>query len=163
MTGDKSEREDEDEPRDILGDHAYPLSNKDTKADILEVVHSFVSDYYSRDVVVIMMRDTLDRPYIRVTSKHSDKFLVDQSALHLNVRVSQNKKLHCQLMSHNRQLYSESELERDRFVDVGLLVEELSRDRHRVCEGLALDQSQLEKTDLSHLLIEKYDNNIIYR
>jgi len=180
----------QEESRDILSDHAYPLTNKDSTADILEVVESFVSDNYSRDVGIIMMRDNSDRQFLRVSSKQPDRFLVDNSdrqflrvsskqpdrflvddsVLHLNIRVSEDKKLSCELLGHNRQLYNQTELDRERLVDVGLIIEDLARDRYKSCEGLALDHAQMDKyfdqlnnTDLGHLLIEKYDNNIVYR
>ena len=164
---DKAEAQ--EECRNVLGDHAYPLTNKDSKADLLLVVQGFVRDHYSSDVGVLMMTDNSDRQFLRVTSKRPDQFLIDDSVLHLNIRVSSNSQLQCQLLTHNRQLYRETQLDRERMVEVGSLIDALSKDSYMYCEGIALDHAQLErniqndKSYLSELLIEKYDKNIIYR
>ena len=156
-----------EESMDILTDHAYPLTTKDSTPGILEVVQGYVSDNYSGDVGVIMMRDGNDRQFLKVTSKYPDSFLTDSSVLHLNITVSGDNTILCQMLGHNRQLYRETEVERGRILEVGLLIEDMSRDRYRWCQGLPLDLSQyvdrLNITDLCHLLIEKYDNSILYR
>ena len=159
----------QEECRVVLGDHAYPLTTKDSKADLLQIVEDFVSDNYSSEVGVLMMTDSSDRQFLRVTSKHPDHFLIDDSVLHLNIRVTTNSELQCQLLTHNRQLYRETQLDRDRIVEVGSMIDALSKDRYMYCEGLAVDHAQLErhiqndKTYLGQLLTEKYDNNMIYR
>ena len=156
-------RSDQSESRDILTDHAYPLTNKDSDLDILEVVERFVSDKYSGSVGVVMMRGSEDGQFLRVSSRQSDRMLLDQPLLHLNISLANNSKLLCQLLTYNRQLYDEKEFERECILEVGLMIEDLSQERYKTCEGMALDQSQLVKTDLCNLLIEKYDRNIVYR
>ena len=157
----------QEESMDILTDHAYPLTTKDSTPDILEVVQDYISDNYSGDVSVIMMKDANGRQFLKVTSRHPDSFLIDSSVLHLNITVGDGNTLLCQMLGHNRQLYRETEVDRGRILEVGLLIEDLTKDRYRWCQGLPLDLSQhferLNITDLCHLLIEKYDNNILYR
>ena len=152
---------------DILTDHAYPLSNKDSELGILEVVERFVSDKYSGTVGVIMMRDSEDQQFLRVISRQPDRLLKDQSVLHLNISLTNNNKLLCQLLTYNRQLYNQTELDSERILQVGVMIEDLSKDRYKTCEGLALDLEkcldQLHQTDLCQLLMEKYDSNIVYR
>ena len=75
---------------DILTDHAYPLSNKDSELGILEVVERFVSDKYSGTVGVIMMRDSEDQQFLRVISRQPDRLLKDQAVLHLNISLTNN-------------------------------------------------------------------------
>ena len=163
-------RSDQSESRDILTDHAYPLTNKDSELGILEVVERFVSDKYSGSVGVLMMRDCENQQFLRVSSRQPDSLLLDQPVLHLNLSLATNSKLLCQVLTYNRQLYHQTELDSERILEVGLMIEDLTKDRYKSCEGLALDQSQLEKclnqlhqTDICHLLIEKYDTNIVYR
>lgn len=167
MTGARS---DPSESRDILTDHAYPLTNKESEGDVLEVVERFVSDKYSGSVGVVMMRDREDRKFLRVISRQPDRLLIDQSVLHLNISLSSKTKLLCQLLTYNQQLYSQTEVESESILEVGAMIEDMAKDRYRSCEGLALDQSQLEKcldqlhqSDIRLLLMEKYDENIVYR
>ena len=155
---------------DILTDHAYPLTKKNSELDLLQVVERFVSDKYSGSVGVVMMRDGENQQFLRVLSRLPDSLLKDQAVLHLNISLTNNSKLLCQLLTYNRQLYNQTELDSERILEVGLMIEDLAQDRYKSCEGLALDQSQLEKcldqlhqTDFCHLLIEKYDSNFVYR
>ena len=167
MTGARS---DPSESRDILSDHAYPLTNKDSEVGILEVVERFVSDKYSGSVGVVMMRDSENCRFLQVISRQSDRLLIDQSVLHLNISLTNNTKLLCQLLTYNRQLFKQTELDSESILEVGYMIEHLAKDKYKSCEGLALDQSRIEKclgqlpqADICNLLVEKYDDNIVYR
>merc|ERR1719159_1431423 len=111
------------------------------------------------------MRDSENCRFLQVISRQSDRLLIDQSVLHLNISLTNNTKLLCQLLTYNRQLFKQTELDSESILEVGYMIEHLAKDKYKSCEGLALDLSQIEKclgqlpqADICNLLVEKYDD-----
>jgi len=154
----------------IQSEHAYPASTaKASKGrPLLKEAEEFVRSTYP-DVVTLLVEDSFhSSPFLIIYSKYPDsKFLVDQSSLRLNIKLSLDLTvLICTLLTYNREVVRRvkvktGEMERE----IGKLVENLLAERYHCCAGLTLipSFSKIEKSDILQLMIEKYDGRMIYR
>jgi len=172
----------------IQSEHAYPISQdcdqkgeqddkeaaleqyqerkKDRILSLLEDIESYIVLTYP-DVLTILMEDPDEKPFLSVSSKYPDKFLHDQSSLRLNITQGEEEWLSCQLLTYNREVVREADIKNVK-IDVGVIIEDMIGDRYQYCNGLTFKEEdnfsqKIKKSDIQHILIEKYNGCVFYR
>ena len=154
----------------IQSEHAYPAStDKANKGrSLLKEAEEFVCSTYPDLVTTLIEDSTHASPFLTISSKYpNSKFLVDQSTLRLNIKLSPDLTvLLCSLLTYNREVLSQVEVKSTEMAkELANLVNNLLSDRYQCCAGLTLVPSfaKIEKTDIHQLMIEKYDGHLVYR
>jgi hypothetical protein len=176
----------------IQSEHAYPISQpedieeeeeqevgikaavneqfeerkKERILSLLEDIESYIVQTYP-DVLTILMEDPDEKPFLSVSSKYPDKFLHDQSSLRLNIRQGTEEWLSCQLLTYNREVVRQADIKNIK-TDVGVIIEDMIGDRYQYCNGLTFKEEdnfsqKIKKSDIQHILIEKYNGKVFYR
>ena len=155
----------------IQEEHAYPASGSPGSRGrtLLKDAEYFITSTYP-DVATILIEDYMDSsPLLIVSSKYPDsKFLIDQSSLRLNLAVApDDRQLECRLLTWNRQVVRQTTVQQAGLArEVGHLVEDMLGERFTCCSGLTVTSTvlpHLRKADIPHLLLEKYDDRLVYR
>ena len=127
----------------IQSEHAYPAStDKANKGrSLLKEVEEFVCSTYP-DLVTSLIEDSIHAtPFLTISSKYpNSKFLVDQSTLRLNIKLSPDLTvLLCSLLTYNREVLSHVEVKSTEMAkELANLVNNLLSDRYQCCAGLTL-------------------------
>ena len=155
----------------IQEEHAYPASGSPGSRGrtLLKDAEYFIRSTYP-DVATFLIEDYMDSsPLLIVSSKYPDsKLLIDQSSLRLNLAVGQDdRQLECRLLTWNREVVRQTMVQQAGLArEVGHLVEDMLGERFTCCNGLTLASTvlpDLRKTDIPHILLEKYDGQLVYR
>jgi len=139
---------------------------KERVLSLLEDIESFIIRTYP-DVLTILMEDPDENPFLSVSSKYPDKFLHDQSSLRLNIQQGSENCLSCMLLTYNREVIRQTDIKNIN-TDVSIIIEDMIGDRYQYCRGLTFKDeenfcSKIKKSDIQHLLIEKYNGKVFYR
>ena len=98
----------------IQSEHAYPAStDKSNKGrSLLKEAEEFVCSTYPGVVTSLIEDSSHASPFLTISSKYpNSKFLVDQSTLRLNIKVSPDLTvLLCSLLTYNREVLSQVEV-----------------------------------------------------
>jgi len=142
------------------------LLDREEVLNRLSEAEKFISSCY-RDVVLLTMDDPTNRPFLNVFSKYPDKFLYDQSSLRMNVKMSDDMKLFCEVLTNNRELVREAAVENIE-IDIKAIMDDLNEARYQTCVGLPSEGQdnilqKIRKSDIPNLLLEKYNGSLIYR
>ena len=75
--------------------------------------------------------------------------------------------LSCQLLTYNREVVRQADIKNIK-TDVGVIIEDMIGDRYQYCNGLTFKEEdnfsqKIKKSDIQHILIEKYNGKVFYR
>ena len=75
--------------------------------------------------------------------------------------------LSCQLPTYNREVVRQADIKNIK-TDVGVIIEDMIGDRYQYCNGLTFKEEdnfsqKIKKSDIQHILIEKYNGKVFYR
>ena len=160
--------EEEDQEGDIKAavNEQFEERKKERILGLLEDIESYIVQTYP-DVLTILMEDPDEKPFLSVSSKYPDKFLHDQSSLRLNIRQGTEEWLSCQLLTYNKEVVRQADIKNIK-TDVGVIIEDMIGDRYQYCNGLTFKEEdnfsqKIKKSDIQHILIEKYNGKVFYR
>ncbi len=170
--------EDEDVTRDLetpsLEPEAATGKSKPTRDFVLEklqVASQFIaSSEWANELVTILVEGN-DRPRLCVLRTIADPFLVDQSALRLNLEVvDDDPRLKLTVVTSSRSRVGDSVFVDDLDKDLAPALAQVSNGQLKMCHGFKENDvtwnellSRIRKSDLANILIECYDGNVIYR
>jgi len=154
----------------VQTDHAYPVVGQevDRPGAMLEELECYLGHTYP-DLLTALLEDADRALLLSVTPKQTDRFLWDQASLRLNIREAGDGGLTCQLFTFNRELVREYSLAGSGRAELGLIIDEdLLGDRYNFCHGLTIGEKEnfagkINKSDIQHLLIEKYNGRVAFR